>query len=146
MVYFSTCFPCVGCFVLFLFCFLQQSLRLTESFCTPFGPSCSSCLTVLQSKDSEKKQKNKPKKPCPVTSVSVWVPKMVCQFAFFPFFESSQDWQPPFACDVDRLKFTPRIQRLNELEVHTFSNVHTLPVLERSFLCLFLPFFFFFNF
>lgn len=28
-----------------------------------------------------------------------------------------QDWQPPFACDVDRLKFTPRIQRLNELEV-----------------------------
>lgn len=31
---------------------------------------------------------------------------------FFP-----QDWQPPFACDVDRLKFTPRIQRLNELEV-----------------------------
>lgn len=28
-----------------------------------------------------------------------------------------QDWQPPFACDVDRLHFTPRIQRLNELEV-----------------------------
>uniref|UniRef100_A0A673GEE0 [histone H3]-trimethyl-L-lysine(4) demethylase n=1 Tax=Sinocyclocheilus rhinocerous TaxID=307959 RepID=A0A673GEE0_9TELE len=27
------------------------------------------------------------------------------------------DWQPPFACDVDRLHFTPRIQRLNELEV-----------------------------
>lgn len=27
----------------------------------------------------------KKKKPCPVTSVSVWVPKMVCQFAFFPF-------------------------------------------------------------
>ncbi|XP_061075789.1 lysine (K)-specific demethylase 5Ba [Conger conger] len=26
------------------------------------------------------------------------------------------DWQPPFACDVDRLHFTPRIQRLNELE------------------------------
>lgn len=35
-------------------------------------------------------------------------------WCFFP----SQDWQPPFACDVDRLKFTPRIQRLNELEVH----------------------------
>ena len=30
-----------------------------------------------------------------------------------------QDWQPPFAVDVDRLKFTPRIQRLNELEAHT---------------------------
>merc|ERR1739838_113619 len=29
------------------------------------------------------------------------------------------DWQPPFAVDVDRLKFTPRIQRLNELEAHT---------------------------
>ncbi|KAH0520054.1 Lysine-specific demethylase 5B [Microtus ochrogaster] len=26
------------------------------------------------------------------------------------------DWQPPFACDVDKLHFTPRIQRLNELE------------------------------
>uniref|UniRef100_A0A8C1FIH3 [histone H3]-trimethyl-L-lysine(4) demethylase n=1 Tax=Cyprinus carpio carpio TaxID=630221 RepID=A0A8C1FIH3_CYPCA len=26
-------------------------------------------------------------------------------------------WQPPFACDVDRLHFTPRIQRLNELEL-----------------------------
>lgn len=29
-----------------------------------------------------------------------------------------QDWQPPFACDVDKLHFTPRIQRLNELEVN----------------------------
>uniref|UniRef100_A0A668AFW8 [histone H3]-trimethyl-L-lysine(4) demethylase n=1 Tax=Myripristis murdjan TaxID=586833 RepID=A0A668AFW8_9TELE len=27
------------------------------------------------------------------------------------------EWQPPFACDVDRLQFTPRIQRLNELEL-----------------------------
>uniref|UniRef100_A0A674CZV0 [histone H3]-trimethyl-L-lysine(4) demethylase n=1 Tax=Salmo trutta TaxID=8032 RepID=A0A674CZV0_SALTR len=26
-------------------------------------------------------------------------------------------WQPPFACDVDSLHFTPRIQRLNELEL-----------------------------
>uniref|UniRef100_A0A665TC67 [histone H3]-trimethyl-L-lysine(4) demethylase n=1 Tax=Echeneis naucrates TaxID=173247 RepID=A0A665TC67_ECHNA len=26
-------------------------------------------------------------------------------------------WQPPFACDVDRLHFVPRIQRLNELEL-----------------------------
>ncbi|XP_063072078.1 lysine (K)-specific demethylase 5Ba isoform X2 [Engraulis encrasicolus] len=30
-----------------------------------------------------------------------------------------QGWQPPFACDVDRLQFTPRIQRLNELEAQT---------------------------
>ncbi|XP_061146653.1 lysine (K)-specific demethylase 5Ba isoform X1 [Syngnathus typhle] len=29
------------------------------------------------------------------------------------------EWQPPFACDVERLKFTPRIQRLNELEAQT---------------------------
>uniref|UniRef100_U3JIX8 [histone H3]-trimethyl-L-lysine(4) demethylase n=1 Tax=Ficedula albicollis TaxID=59894 RepID=U3JIX8_FICAL len=32
---------------------------------------------------------------------------------------SAQDWQPPFACDVDKLHFTPRIQRLNELEAQT---------------------------
>ncbi|XP_046881983.1 lysine (K)-specific demethylase 5Ba [Hypomesus transpacificus] len=30
-----------------------------------------------------------------------------------------QEWQPPFACDVDRLHFNPRIQRLNELEAQT---------------------------
>ena len=30
-----------------------------------------------------------------------------------------EEWQPPFAVDVDQLKFTPRIQRLNELEAHT---------------------------
>ena len=29
------------------------------------------------------------------------------------------EWLPPFAVDVDKLKFTPRIQRLNELEAHT---------------------------
>ncbi|XP_059047112.1 lysine-specific demethylase 5 [Achroia grisella] len=28
-------------------------------------------------------------------------------------------WQPPFAVDVDKLRFTPRIQRLNELEAIT---------------------------
>lgn len=28
-------------------------------------------------------------------------------------------WQPPFALDVDRLRFTPRVQRLNELEART---------------------------
>ncbi|RXN38019.1 lysine-specific demethylase 5B-like protein [Labeo rohita] len=31
-------------------------------------------------------------------------------------------WQPPFACDVDRLHFTPRIQRLNELETRVKLN------------------------
>ncbi|XP_006815984.1 LOW QUALITY PROTEIN: lysine-specific demethylase 5A [Saccoglossus kowalevskii] len=29
------------------------------------------------------------------------------------------DWQPPFAVDVENFKFTPRIQRLNELEAKT---------------------------
>jgi len=29
----------------------------------------------------------------------------------------TQDWQPPFAVEVDNFRFTPRIQRLNELEV-----------------------------
>uniref|UniRef100_A0A3P9DKU1 [histone H3]-trimethyl-L-lysine(4) demethylase n=1 Tax=Maylandia zebra TaxID=106582 RepID=A0A3P9DKU1_9CICH len=28
-------------------------------------------------------------------------------------------WQPPFACDIDKLHFVPRIQRLNELEAQT---------------------------
>ncbi|XP_065066766.1 lysine-specific demethylase 5A-like isoform X2 [Rhopilema esculentum] len=29
------------------------------------------------------------------------------------------EWQPPFCVDVEKFKFTPRIQRLNELEVKT---------------------------
>ncbi|XP_051508766.1 lysine-specific demethylase 5C isoform X2 [Myxocyprinus asiaticus] len=29
------------------------------------------------------------------------------------------DWQPPFAVEVDNFRFTPRIQRLNELEAET---------------------------
>ncbi|CAG7729972.1 unnamed protein product [Allacma fusca] len=29
------------------------------------------------------------------------------------------NWQPPFAVDVDNFKFTPRVQRLNELEAKT---------------------------
>ncbi|XP_072408539.1 lysine-specific demethylase 5A isoform X1 [Chiloscyllium punctatum] len=30
-----------------------------------------------------------------------------------------KDWQPPFACEVKNFHFTPRIQRLNELEAQT---------------------------
>lgn len=30
-----------------------------------------------------------------------------------------KDWQPPFACDVKSFGFTPRVQRLNELEAMT---------------------------
>ena len=40
-------------------------------------------------------------------------------FSFVLQFYFLQEYQPPFAVDVDRLKFTPRIQRLNELEAHT---------------------------
>jgi len=28
-----------------------------------------------------------------------------------------KNWQPPFCIDMDTFKFTPRIQKLNELEV-----------------------------
>lgn len=35
------------------------------------------------------------------------------------FFFLLQNWQPPFAVDVDKFKFVPRIQRLNELEAKT---------------------------
>ncbi|XP_075797007.1 lysine-specific demethylase 5A isoform X4 [Pelodiscus sinensis] len=30
-----------------------------------------------------------------------------------------KDWQPPFACEVQNFRFTPRVQRLNELEAMT---------------------------
>lgn len=30
-----------------------------------------------------------------------------------------KDWQPPFACEVKTFRFTPRVQRLNELEAMT---------------------------
>uniref|UniRef100_A0A4W5NUP7 [histone H3]-trimethyl-L-lysine(4) demethylase n=1 Tax=Hucho hucho TaxID=62062 RepID=A0A4W5NUP7_9TELE len=43
-------------------------------------------------------------------------------------------WQPPFACDVDSLHFTPRIQRLNELEVRSFhylTGLHGVFYIER---------------
>uniref|UniRef100_A0A4W4H5K7 [histone H3]-trimethyl-L-lysine(4) demethylase n=1 Tax=Electrophorus electricus TaxID=8005 RepID=A0A4W4H5K7_ELEEL len=37
-----------------------------------------------------------------------------------------QDWQPPFACDVRNFHFTPRVQRLNELEVSFIcASLHT---------------------
>lgn len=28
-----------------------------------------------------------------------------------------QDWQPPFAVDVENFRFVPRMQKINELEV-----------------------------
>ncbi|XP_059542839.1 lysine-specific demethylase 5B-like [Myotis daubentonii] len=41
------------------------------------------------------------------------------------------DWQPPFACDVDKLHFTPRIQRLNELEAQTRVKLNFLDQIEK---------------
>ncbi|TRY57612.1 hypothetical protein DNTS_021047 [Danionella cerebrum] len=41
------------------------------------------------------------------------------------------DWQPPFACDVDRLHFTPRIQRLKELEAQTRVKLNFLDQLAK---------------
>uniref|UniRef100_A0A8C5MKI2 [histone H3]-trimethyl-L-lysine(4) demethylase n=1 Tax=Leptobrachium leishanense TaxID=445787 RepID=A0A8C5MKI2_9ANUR len=40
-------------------------------------------------------------------------------------------WQPPFACDVDKLHFTPRIQRLNELEAQTRVKLNFLDQIAR---------------
>ncbi|XP_024843530.1 lysine-specific demethylase 5C isoform X12 [Bos taurus] len=41
------------------------------------------------------------------------------------------DWQPPFAVEVDNFRFTPRIQRLNELELNMSSSIQFIysPVL-----------------
>lgn len=36
----------------------------------------------------------------------------------FTGFVFMQDWQPPFSVDVEKFKFTPRVQKLNELEVN----------------------------
>lgn len=38
---------------------------------------------------------------------------------FIPYIVCFQTWQPPFTVDVDKLRFTPRVQRLNELEAKT---------------------------
>lgn len=55
-----------------------------------------------------------------------FVPSYCCHFLIFlalweelsfMFLFLYQDWQPPFACDVRNFRFTPRVQRLNELEV-----------------------------
>ncbi|XP_062579327.1 lysine-specific demethylase 5A-like isoform X1 [Saccostrea cucullata] len=41
------------------------------------------------------------------------------------------DWQPPFAVDVDKFRFTPRVQRLNELEAFTRIKLNFLDQLAR---------------
>ncbi|XP_073805140.1 lysine-specific demethylase 5A isoform X1 [Danio rerio] len=42
-----------------------------------------------------------------------------------------QGWQPPFACDVRSFRFTPRVQRLNELEALTRVKLNFLDQLSR---------------
>ncbi|XP_006002433.1 lysine-specific demethylase 5C isoform X2 [Latimeria chalumnae] len=41
------------------------------------------------------------------------------------------DWQPPFAVEVDNFRFTPRIQRLNELEAQTRVKLNYLDRIAR---------------
>ncbi|XP_054464440.1 lysine-specific demethylase 5C isoform X2 [Anoplopoma fimbria] len=42
-----------------------------------------------------------------------------------------QDWQPPFSVELDTFKFTPRIQRLNELEAETRVKLNYLDRIAR---------------
>uniref|UniRef100_A0A3Q3JXQ1 [histone H3]-trimethyl-L-lysine(4) demethylase n=1 Tax=Monopterus albus TaxID=43700 RepID=A0A3Q3JXQ1_MONAL len=41
------------------------------------------------------------------------------------------DWQPPFSLELDRFRFTPRIQRLNELEAETRVKLNYLDRIAR---------------
>ncbi|XP_041348681.1 lysine-specific demethylase 5A-like isoform X2 [Gigantopelta aegis] len=41
------------------------------------------------------------------------------------------DWQPPFAVDVEKFKFVPRIQRLNELEANSRIKLQFLDTLYK---------------
>jgi len=50
---------------------------------------------------------------------------MACSQRIDQCYVCCQTWQPPFAVDVNSFRFTPRVQRLNELEV--------VPVIMLSF-------------
>ncbi|KAH6944276.1 hypothetical protein HPB50_002564 [Hyalomma asiaticum] len=41
------------------------------------------------------------------------------------------DWQPPFAVDMENCKFTPRVQRLNELEATTRIKLNLLEQIAK---------------
>ncbi|CAK9290602.1 unnamed protein product [Gordionus sp. m RMFG-2023] len=41
------------------------------------------------------------------------------------------NWQPPFAVDIDKVRFTPRLQRLNELEATTRIKLNFLDQIAR---------------
>ncbi|XP_052282476.1 lysine-specific demethylase 5A-like isoform X2 [Dreissena polymorpha] len=42
-----------------------------------------------------------------------------------------KDWQPPFAVDVDKFRFVPRVQRLNELEARSRIKLNFLDQLAK---------------
>uniref|UniRef100_H3BWZ7 [histone H3]-trimethyl-L-lysine(4) demethylase n=1 Tax=Tetraodon nigroviridis TaxID=99883 RepID=H3BWZ7_TETNG len=44
---------------------------------------------------------------------------------------AKQDWQPPFSVELDSFRFTPRIQRLNELEAETRVKLNYLDRIAR---------------
>ncbi len=64
-------------------------------------------------------------RPPPVSQLSCFSRQRPSIFTFSPFSRQQinefnvplQEWQPPFCVDIEKFKFTPRIQRLNELEV-----------------------------
>lgn len=45
----------------------------------------------------------------------------------------SQEWQPPFCVNVDEFRFTPRIQRINELEAGTRAKIKFYERLTKLF-------------
>lgn len=45
----------------------------------------------------------------------------------------SQEWQPPFCVNVDEFRFTPRIQRINELEASTRAKIKFYERLTKLF-------------
>ena len=42
-----------------------------------------------------------------------------------------QNWKPPFSIDPEKLKFTPRVQTLNELEASTRVKLNFLDALAK---------------
>lgn len=61
-------------------------------------------------------------RPPPVRNyLLVFLTRYCCKCWFYLFINSSfivfQQWQPTFSVDVEKFRFTPRLQKLNELEV-----------------------------
>jgi len=54
-------------------------------------------------------------------------------FVFLLTFGNIQEWQPPFCVNVDEFRFTPRIQRINELEAGTRAKIKFYERLTKLF-------------